>query len=285
LKMSTVFYNENDPDTAEWLRGLIAAGHVANGEVDERSISEIEYHELEKYTQCHFFAGIGGWSLALRLAGWPDDAPVWTGSCPCQPFSQRGIGLAENDPRHLWPQFRRLIAQRAPSVVFGEQVASPLGRVWLDGIQDDLETLGYAFGAADLCAAGVGAPHPRQRLYWVADADSAGPQPGRQAAEANRYRDSTQPNGGASWVEHSARNGREQRWPESIGRGSVSRRGWSDFDIAHCKGGKQRRIEARTFPLAHGVPHRVGLLRGYGNAIVPELAAEFIIAAAESVRS
>jgi len=88
----TAYYNEIDPFAAQWLRNLIAAGHIAPGIVDERSIEDVIPEELEVYTQCHFFAGIGGWSYALRLAGWPDDKKVWTGSCPCQAFSNAGKG-------------------------------------------------------------------------------------------------------------------------------------------------------------------------------------------------
>lgn len=162
------YYNENDPKAATWLRELIAHNLIADGIVDERSITEIKYHELTKYTQCHFFAGIGGWSYALRLAGWPDDCPVWTGSCPCQPFSCAGKGLGVADERHLWPIFGELIVQCKPATVFGEQVAGKAGREWLAGIRTDLENMGYAVGGSDLCAACVGAPHIRQRLYWCA---------------------------------------------------------------------------------------------------------------------
>lgn len=163
------YYNEHDPKAAAWLRELIAQNLIPNGEVDERSIEDVAPSELANFTQCHFFAGIGGWSLALRMAGWPDDQPIWSGSCPCQPFSQAGQGKGISDERHLWPAFKWLIQQRQPPVVIGEQVASKDGRVWLAGVRADLEDLGYAVGAADLCAASVGAPHIRQRLYWVAD--------------------------------------------------------------------------------------------------------------------
>ncbi|MDR6431032.1 DNA cytosine methyltransferase [Brucella pseudogrignonensis] len=164
----TAYYNEFDPKAAAWLRELIKAGHIAPGDVDERSIVDIRPADLVGYTQCHFFAGIGVWSYALRRAGWPDDRPVWTGSCPCQPFSAAGKGDGFADERHLWPHFHWLIQNCRPAVVFGEQVASKDGLGWLDLVQADLEGSGYASGAVDTCAAGFGAPHIRQRLYWVA---------------------------------------------------------------------------------------------------------------------
>lgn len=163
----TAYYNEFDPKAAAWLRELIGAGHIAPGDVDERSIVDIRPSDLIGYTQCHFFAGIGVWSYALRRAGWPDDRPVWTGSCPCQPFSAAGKGAGFTDERHLWPHFHWLIENCRPPVVFGEQVASKDGLGWLDLVQADLEGSGYASGAVDTCAAGFGAPHIRQRLYWV----------------------------------------------------------------------------------------------------------------------
>lgn len=168
----TAYYNENDRFAAAWLRELIAGGHIAEGEVDEREIREVEPADLKGFTQCHFFAGIGVWSYALRSAGWGDDEPVWTGSCPCQPFSSAGKRLGTADVRHLWPEWWRLIEERHPDVVFGEQVASPDGLAWLDIVQTDLEGAGYAFAPFDLCAAGFGAPHQRQRLYFVAESGS-----------------------------------------------------------------------------------------------------------------
>lgn len=171
--MSGNYYNENDPFAAEWLLNLIAAGEIPAGDVDTRSIKDVQPDDLDGYTQCHFFAGIGGWSLALRLAGWPDDVPVWTGSCPCQPFSAAGKGLGTDDHRHLWPDFCRLIAARKPATTLGEQTESKDGREWLVGVRSDLEGMGYEFGALDFCAAGVAAPHKRQRLYWVADTGGA----------------------------------------------------------------------------------------------------------------
>jgi DNA (cytosine-5)-methyltransferase 1 len=168
------FYNEIEPFAADWLESLIHHGVIPFGVVDRRPIEQLEPEDLECFTQCHFFAGIGGWPWALQLADWPDDQPVWTGSCPCQPFSVSGKRKGTDDVRHLWPYWQYLISECRPPVVFGEQVASPLGRSWLADVRTDLEDVGYRVGAADLCAAGAGAPHLRQRLYWVADCTSNG---------------------------------------------------------------------------------------------------------------
>jgi DNA (cytosine-5)-methyltransferase 1 len=164
------YYNEFDPQAAQWLRNLITAGHIADGEVDSRSILDVKPVELAGFTQCHFFAGIGVWSHALRSVGWCDDRPVWTGSCPCQPFSVAGVGSGMDDERHLWPYWHYLIEQCRPPVVFGEQVEAAIRHGWLDLVQSDMEGSGYAFAAAGIPAAGVGAPHIRQRLWFVADA-------------------------------------------------------------------------------------------------------------------
>ncbi|HHN6278833.1 DNA cytosine methyltransferase [Klebsiella pneumoniae] len=168
---AAAYYNEIDPFAAQWLRNLIAAGHIAPGEVDERSIEDVTPDDLRGFTQCHFFAGIGVWSHSLRLAGWPDDRPVWTGSCPCQPFSAAGKGDGFADERHLWPHFYHLISERRPQHVFGEQVAAGNANVWFDLVQADLEGMGYAFGLVPFTSAGIGAPHIRERAYWVANAN------------------------------------------------------------------------------------------------------------------
>lgn len=166
------YYNEFDPYAAQWLRNLIRDGHIADGEVDERSITEVSPGDLRGFAQCHFFAGIGIWSLALRRAGWPDDLPIWTGSCPCQPFSAAGKRAGMSDERHLWPAWAQLVGECRPPVIAGEQVASRDADAWVDLVQDDLEALGYAFGAVPFPSAGVGAPHIRDRLYWLAYAGS-----------------------------------------------------------------------------------------------------------------
>ena len=165
----TAYYNEIDPFKAEVIREAIKAGVIAPGDVDERSISDVRAADLVEYTQCHFFAGGGFWSYALRQAGWPDDREVWTGSCPCPSFSAAGKGEGFADPRHLWPEWIRLIRECRPGVLFGEQADGAIGHGWLDLVSGDLEAEGYAFAAAVLGAHSAGAPHIRQRLYFCAD--------------------------------------------------------------------------------------------------------------------
>ena len=359
-----VYYNENDPQCAAWLRELIAQGHLPAGDVDERSIEDVRPADLTGYRQCHFFAGIGGWALALEWAGWT--GPVWTGSCPCQPFSAAGARGGVNDPRHLWPAWRWLIDQCRPATVFGEQVASKAGREWLTGVQTDLQAMGYATAGADLCAASVGAPHIRQRLWWVGHTLSERPQgharhgddwakPGRDDAPeagsvaqaggdsgvanrthsgrheehtdaggfAERNRAQGRPAGsgagcGDSGVADAGRargvwreNAKgldapeEREWHESTSNDQpCSSFGWAGAELIPCADGKQRRIEPGTQPLVDGLPRgvvpsgdpgapgyaqntgeaRKMRLSGYGNAIVPQVAAAFITAYMEATR-
>jgi DNA (cytosine-5)-methyltransferase 1 len=170
----SAYYNEFHPFAAEWLRNLINAGLIADGDVDERSIVDVSADDLVGYTQCHFFAGIGGWSYALRLAGWPDDRPVWTGSCPCQPFSTAGRRKGKSDERHLWPVWDRLIEKCRPTVIFGEQVAAAVTQGWLDDVYQGLEDKDYAIGSAVLPACSISKPHRRDRLWFVANREMCG---------------------------------------------------------------------------------------------------------------
>lgn len=262
-------------------------GLIPWGEVDERSIVDVQPEDLKGYTQCHFFAGIGGWAYALQLAGW-GDRPVWTGSCPCQPFSAAGKQKGKKDERHLWPEFFRLIAECRPATVFGEQVASKLGREWLAGVFADLEGVGCAVAGADLCAASIGAPHIRQRLWWVADSDSKR-RTGEYAllrAEKTRWLEG-EISEAAGCSKSSGRLGNADD-AGSQGRGVLPERAdelpageasldcWGQAIWLPCADGKARRIKPGIEPLAHGIPGRVAQLRGLGNAIVPQVAAAFV---------
>lgn len=274
-----VWYNEIEPFAAQWLENLIERGHLPSGVVDRRSIENVHPDDLKEFTQCHFFAGIGGWPLALRIAGWPDERPVWTGSCPCQSLSSAGQRKGHADKRHLWPAFHRLITVRRPPAIFGEQVTSPDGREWLAGVRADLEGDGYAFGAADLPAAGVGAPHIRQRFFWVAYANRERHEGGEQHSIEKRIGPEPFNSRGldnAASSRHEPQRSRQSN--EQEGRCVLPRVGCKAIV---CADGRSRRVpsEPAFQPLAHGVPGRLGQLRAYGNAIRPDLAAKFIEAA------
>lgn len=167
----TAFYNEIDPKAAAWLRELIQGGLVANGVVDERSIAEISPEELEPYNQVHFFAGIGAWSHALRLAGITEQHRVWTGSPPCQGFSVAGKRKGFADERHLWPEMFRLIKACKPPLVYGEQVSNVLA--WADLVNGDLTGVGYNVEFREIPNCAIGAPHIRQRLWFAAELRNA----------------------------------------------------------------------------------------------------------------
>jgi DNA (cytosine-5)-methyltransferase 1 len=285
------YYNENDPFAAAWLRELIKAGLIAEGEVDERSIELVRPDDLRGYRQCHFFAGIGGWSYALRLAGWPDDRHVWTGSCPCQPFSSAGARDGGNDSRHLWPAWFRLIRECRPVVCFGEQVESAIAHGWIDAVFDDLEGADYAAAAVGLPAASIGAFHGRPRLWFVAHDNATGCH-GLSSTRLHDYgsqRNDTERCGLYGALDLSECRGAERiaggegRAERETSRGGQDeRRGQlqvvdaSLIDWIACEDGRARPIEPGLEPLADDVPARVGRLRGYGNAIVPQVAQVFI---------
>jgi len=373
------YYNEFEPFASKWLKQLIVDGLIPPGDVDDRSIADVKSSDLSGYTQCHFFAGIGGWSRALEIAQWDADRPVWTGSPPCQSFSVAGKGKGKDDERHLWPVFFNLIRECQPPAVFGEQVAAAIRHGWLDDLQSDFEAEGYASGACVLPSGSIGAYHKRDRLFFtakrVADTDTIGHErswklgrsscakkdknwkastlvkscannlsvadpidQGSQRGLQGRSDSQRQVIGGrfgrscsvnsmadptsdgfsqGSSSESSKRTKSEQEGCEvrddasdgcniksvgnsehsgsheaEIGRSTGPGKAeggmleferpdslfWGSSEVIYCRDGKHRPIpvESALFPLANGIPNRVGILRGAGNAIVPQAAAEII---------
>ena len=282
----SAYYNEIDKPAAAWLRELVKAGHIADGIVDERDIQDVLPSDLAGFTQCHFFAGIGVWSYALRNSGWADDRPVWTGSCPCQPFSAAGKGSAFADERHLWPAFHHLIKECRPPVVFGEQVASRDADAWIDLVQTDLEAVGYAVGAVPFPSASVGAPHIRDRIYWVADSSGArldqrqrvagipGRKTGadaRQTAVGNgvcsvvgmAYSDDDGPLDGVNSTPRRRAKAASEYCCDS--RPGPTNGFWRAADWLGCRDGKFRPVEPGTFPLVARTPP--GVVRGGSDGL------------------
>lgn len=274
------YYNEIDCYAAQWLKNLISNGLIAEGDVDTRSIKDVTANDIKSYTQCHFFAGIGVWSYALRMAGWGDDQRVWTGSCPCQPFSTAGSGHGFSDARHLWPELFRLIKECNPPVLFGEQVKAAISHGWIDAVQDDMESIDYAFAATGIPAASVGAAHIRQRIFFVAD---------------KVFMADTNANGCVQGQQ--IRSVCKKHDPEY---GSAKINPWSNPYWISCGDSRLRPVESKTERMVDGVAdylgfvrsgesyvlmptckqwnneNRIGRLKCYGNAIVPQVAAIFI---------
>lgn len=172
-------------------------------------------------THASLFSGIGGFDLAAEWAGWTNafnceidpfcrkvlkyhfpnaeqyedirttDFTVWkdridvlTGGFPCQPFSLAGKRRGTEDDRYLWPAMLGVIRIVRPRWVVGENVYGIVN--WSEGLVfervcADLETAGYEVQPYIIPACGVGAPHRRDRCWFVAHRTDAG-------AEAMRER-------------------------------------------------------------------------------------------------
>lgn len=267
-----VYYNEIDDYCVQVLYELMCSGLIPEGDMDTRSIEDVRPSDIVGYNQCHFFAGIGVWAYVTKEMG-----RLWTGSCPCQPFSRAGKGEGFADQRHLWPAFHWLIEQCRPPVVLGEQVGGKAALPWLDLVQDDLEGSGYAFGQKDFPACSVGAPHIRQRIYWcgIYDDDDARLEGYRDDKKQEGWKNeggSTAQTGGDGGLSDNDEHGWEQGSGDdsSAGYGQTAPTSgfWRDVEWLPYKDGKWRPIKPGTFPLAHGFAGRIPLLSALGNTLV-----------------
>lgn len=290
------YYNDNDARACAWLRQLIADRLIPEGKVDERPIQEVRASDLRGFTQHHFFAGIGGWARALQLAGFPADRPVWTASCPCQPFSTAGRQKGVEDERHLWPVLATLVRECRPQLVVGEQVGGDAGYRWLDGVRADLESLDYACGAADLPACCQGAPHIRQRIFWVSVANGqrlrahgseSTHTEAREDQGAGHQRQWLRPDAAAGdsavagWLPeptlHGQGHGCEQGRSPGSGRsdaGGCSGDFWDRFTVVPCRDGRSRRAPAEPVFLvvSDGLSSCLGTVWGAGIDAIKEKA-------------
>jgi len=110
-----------------------------------------------------------GWRNSTRV--------VLCGGFPCQPYSAAGKRLGKEDARHLWPEMLRVIRECSPDAVVGENVSGIVswdGGLVFEEVQTDLEAEGYEVQAVVVPACAVGAPHRRDRVWFVANASSTG---------------------------------------------------------------------------------------------------------------
>jgi DNA (cytosine-5)-methyltransferase 1 len=247
------------------------------------------------------FSGIGGFALACRMVGgietvafcerepyaqkvlkkhWPD-VPICndihemkgneygtidliTGGFPCQPYSLAGERRGNEDDRALWPQMLRVISEARPAWVLGENVPGII-TLALDGVLADLEGEGYACQSLCIPACGVDARHRRERVWIVACAGRTGQQERDIAAisKGSGY--------GAGGCNEMVRDSAGEGLPD-----------WTSGEmgqpcpLTEFERPSGREIERDIRGVAHGVSNRVDRLRGLGNAIVPQVAAEII---------
>src|ERR1700741_357677 len=250
------FYNEHNPYRAAVLRERIEDGLLPEGVVDERDIEIIPDEDFLGYTQVHLFAGIGGFPLGMRRAGFPEERRIVSGGFPCQDISNAGkrAGITGSRSR-LWREMVRCVRVVRPEYVFVENVAALLCR-GMGNVLGDLAEIGYDAIGDCVSAADVGAPHLRRRIWIVAHA-------GKQ--EQNRIsgfgRETMATPGNASEAMADAEAGPAARPVDRSGDGSDRAR-WP--------------VEPDVGRVAHGIPKRVDRLAALGDAIVPQLVEEII---------
>ena len=289
------------------------------------------------------FSGIGGFSLGLESTGhfetaafceiepycqkvlkkhWPD-VPIFddirklkgkdigaidiiTGGYPCQPFSVAGKQKAEQDPRHLWPEYFRLIKELRPTWVIGENVSGHI-KLGLDTVLEDLASEGYSTRTFSISASSIGANHKRERIWIIANSN------GSKFLEENSSvrsegTESIRSNIGSICENISKTNdvansdkmqrqflcGQESEQTQTTFERSSERSGASNH-VADTNSERQQEqwwpisverqrkkgqelkceswweFEPRVGRVAHGIPKRVDRLKTLGNSVVPHI--------------
>jgi DNA (cytosine-5)-methyltransferase 1 len=281
------------------------------------------------------FSGIGGFDLAAEWMGWNNtfhcewmpfprkvlnhywpnsisyeditktdfsihrgSIDILTGGFPCQPYSSAGKRLGKEDERHLWPHMLRAISEIKPTYVVGENVRGLTnwnGGVVFEEVCTDLESQGYTVQPILLPACAVGAPHRRDRIWFVASNSNSIRQHKRKwrneelSSErgVNAFNDITEnvEHGFAAYTKnigqkHALENGELER---GRFRQSNKRGFWNTFPSQSpiCGGddGLPTELDSITFP-----KWRAESIKGYGNAIVPQVAYEIFKVIAEMDR-
>lgn len=211
------------------------------------------------------------------------------GGFPCQPFSVAGKQKGTDDGRYLWPEFSRLVSELRPSWVLAENVPG-IVRLASDRVCADLEREGYSVGIWDYEAASVGAPHRRERVFFVAHAGRTLRQGsielGALREEAERWAaDKPERPSGAHVADPDGERREEQREhcePSSAHAAAEcnsKRLTQSRMDrvvngfSSGLDGSGLTFWETEAEPAertAHGVKDRVNRLKALGNAVVPQ---------------
>ena len=253
------------------------------------------------------FSGIGGLDLGLERAGmkviwqseidpycnkvlkkhWPEvpnygnikeidwstipRPDVVCGGYPCQPFSTAGKRRGTDDPRHLWPWVRTAISELQPRYAILENVR---GHLSMGGLQviGELAEVGYDAEWRVVSAAGLGAPHRRDRIIIVAYPNNTRKRaPGgdmerqRETSSAERSNARNELSGRGANVAHPNSRRREQCQPETKPLSWTSGSGKRNY-------AEWWQVEPNVGRVVNGVPARVDRLKGLGNAVVPQVA-------------
>ena len=269
-------------------------------------------------------SGIGGFALGFEWAGlsqpvlfcdterwcrdvlhkhWPDvpieedvkvlandperlvpDCDIITAGYPCQPFSLAGERRGQEDPRHIWPHIRKIVAFKRPSWVVFENVYGHIS-MGLDDVLADLESEGYAARAFVVPACGVGAPHRRDRVWivgnathdrrnrWATKAERAGQTHQSDEPRPDLRGQPSGPSKAVAYTDSQRGRRRDAKWQDAETIRQSPCNSWHNTE-----GMGIWDAEPDVGRVAHGISRRVDRLKGLGNAIVPQIAKQIGIA-------
>jgi len=249
--MRSVYYNDNDPYCCKVLQKNIKHGNLPEGYVDGRDIRDVRASELVGYQHVHLFAGIGGFPLGFKWAGFPESIRIVTGGFPCQDISQanqfESLGL-DGERSGLWAEYYKLICKLRPPYAIVENVSALLFR-GLGTILADLARIRYDAEWRMLRACDFGLPHRRKRILIIA------------YPTGKRRR----------CILKSPLTFREQ----SSSYWKVWKNAQNSQMVLPCdvlSQAEQMLSESSVCGVDDGLPYRVDRLRGLGNALVPQIA-------------
>jgi len=193
---------------------------------------------------------------------------IITGGYPCQPFSVAGRKKGEDDPRHLWPEYFRLVKECRPTWVIGENVSGHI-KLGLDTVISDLESEDYAVRPFSISASSIGANHQRERVWIVANSRRPrGPWSELREENENETR-----------KENANQFERSSSTPSSSANtnGKGSQRYGSEYELRESQEERETswsrwwESEPDVGRVAYGIPKRVDRLKSLGNSLVPQI--------------